>query len=123
MKNRFNLNLWLDLLLFLSLASVSITGFVINYVMPPCIAHRYGVDGLVSYNRSIRHFWGDIHTVAGVILLVLLAMHIVLHRQAITAFFKKHITNKWMRRAVYALLVLLILATIVPWIFAHYLYL
>lgn len=123
MKNKFNLNLWIDLVLFLSVASVSITGFVINYIMPPCIAHRYGVEGLVRYNKSIRHFWGDIHMVAGVVLIVLLTLHIILHRQAISAFFTSHIPNKIFRRIVYVLLTLLLLATITPWIFANYLFL
>ncbi len=123
MKNRFNTNLLIDLLLFLNIAAVSISGFVINYVMPPCIAHRHGADRLVRYNRLIRHFWGDLHTVLGVSLLVLLLLHIMFHREAVTAFFKKHIPYKPLRWGVYLLLVVILLATVLPWIFANYLFL
>ena len=122
MKNRFSINLWIDLCLFLSIAAVSISGFVINYVMPPCIAHRHGVDGLIRYNRLTRHYWGDIHTILGVVLLTLLLLHILLHREAIGAFFAKRVPSKPLRIALYLFLGLILMATIIPWIFAHYLY-
>lgn len=123
MKNRFNTNLLIDLLLLLNMAAVSISGFVINYVMPPCIAHRHGIDGLVRYNRLTRHFWGDVHTLLGVTLLILLVLHIVLHRAALSAFFCRHIPSTPLRMAVYAVLAVVLAASVIPWVFAHYLFL
>ena len=118
-KNRFNANLWIDLILFMLLASISISGFIVNRILTPCPARR-SVTQFFRYSHDTRHWWGDLHTILGVLLLVFLLVHLVQHRVMIQAFFKRQIPHNALRTMVYVLLLVLGLATFVPWIFGNY---
>lgn len=90
-----------------AMATVSGSGFLIDQVC------RRGV----TFLGMGRRLWTDIHLWSGIVLVVLLVLHIVLHWKMVDGFFRKVIPNRALRYAVYALLLALVLITVVPWAF------
>lgn len=90
-----------------AMATVSGSGFLIDQVC------RRGV----TFLGMGRRLWADIHLWSGIVLVVLLVLHIVLHRKMVDGFFRKVIPNCALRYAAYALLLALVLITVVPWTF------
>ena len=121
MKNRLKTNLGIDLLLFLAMAVTSISGVVIKIIAPlRRVAEEEWVRKAAAwfFESWNRRTWAAIHLWAGVVVMVLLVVHIALHWQVIDAFCSKHITNKVLRISFYALLLVLLLLSVVPWIWA-----
>ena len=112
---KMTINIVIDLLLLVAMAVISVSGFLLDGILPHC----HGGGGVV---RSVlgmgRHAWADIHLIAGIILVVLLALHIILHWSQVDGFFRKQIKSVVLRYTLYAIMLVLLLATILPWIFA-----
>ena len=50
-------------------------------------------------------------------MIVLLAVHILLHLNIVSAFFKKRCPNRTLRIVLYVFLLMLLLITILPWFY------
>ena len=120
MKPSLKTNIIIDLAMFLAIVVTSISGIVIKVVAPlRRFAHEAWVRDAASWVLGCgRRMWVNIHLWAGVVLLVLLVLHIVLHWSVIDAFFKKHIKSSAWRTTLYAVLFVLLLLSVVPWIWA-----
>lgn len=93
--------------MLVSMATVSGSGYLLDEVV------RHGV----TFLGMGRRIWHDIHLWSGIVIVVLLILHIVLHWKTINGFFKKQISNRALRYAVYALLLALVLIAAIPWLF------
>ena len=99
-----------NLLMFIAMSLTSISGFLLKAVLRRS-------TGFSSFLGLSRHGWREIHIWAGIVAVLLLAVHIYQHSSMIGAWFGKHIPHRPTRIAVYALLTLLLIATVVPWLF------
>ena len=120
MKVSLKTNIIIDLAMFLAMAVTSISGIVIKIIAPlRRVAHEEWVREAATWIvGESRRMWGKIHLWAGVVLLVLLVLHIILHWSAIDGFFKKYIKNKTLRTSLYVVLLLFLIISVVPWIWA-----
>ena len=122
MKNRLKINIIIDLAMFLAIAVTSISGIVIKIVAPlRRIAYEAWVRDAASlfFGQGMsRRVWADIHLWAGIVVMGLLVVHIALHWDMVDGFFKKHIANKSIRTTLYVVLLLLLITSVVPWIWA-----
>lgn len=112
--NKLKTNIIIDILMLVSFAVMSVTGYLME-IMPTCSSGRGHGAPILGLGR---HDWGDVHLIAAICVMVFLVLHIVLHWQMVDGFFKKHIANKGLRYFVYILLAAVTLATFVPWFFA-----
>lgn len=121
-KNKMPVNIVIDLVMLIVMALVSISGFILEVVIPSRHAVRFqGVDSWCSHLCGLgRHGWGDVHLWAGIALLVLFAVHLLLHLNIVSAFFKKRCPNRTLRIGLYVFLLILLLITAVPWFFTLY---
>lgn len=96
MKNKFKINLVIDVLLFLLMMPIAGIGFLIKYVLVKGSERNqiYGSDVDLSFLGLDRHQWGDIHLRISMVFLALLVLHIVLHWSAIVAFVKQIVPSK-----------------------------
>lgn len=109
MKDKMTKNMIVDLLMFVAMALTSISGYLIK-----CVVRRStGFDTVLGLGR---HGWREVHLWAGIVVVVLLAVHILQHRAMIDAWFCKHIPHRPTRIAVYTVLTLLLTASVLPWI-------
>jgi len=100
-KNRNNLNLLIDALLFTSLAALAGIGWLIKFTLPP------GRDRILKYgeNREFfflgwdRHQWGTIHLVVALVMLGLLVLHLVFHWKVILGLARNAVPSRSLRLA------------------------
>ena len=121
MKNRLKVNIIIDLVMFLAMAVTSISGIVIKLIAPlRRTAESEWVREVAMWFFQVwnRRTWAHIHLWAGVIVMALLVAHIALHWQTVDGFFKKHIENKSLRTSLYMVLLLLLIISVVPWLWA-----
>lgn len=121
MKNRLKTNIIIDLVMFIAMAITSISGIVIKLIAPlrKSAEAEWVREAASSFFQAwSRRTWAHIHLWAGVIVMVLLVVHIALHWQAVDGFFKKHITNNALRKTLYVVLLLLLIISVVPWLWA-----
>ena len=121
MKNRLKVNIIIDLVMFLAMAVSSFSGIVIKLIAPlRRTAESEWVREAAMWFFQVwnRRTWAHIHLWAGVIVMVLLVVHIALHWQTVDGFFKKHIENKSLRTSLYMVLLLLLIISVVPGIWA-----
>ena len=121
MKNRLKTNIIIDLAMFLAMVATSFSGIVIKLIAPLCrTAESEWVREAAMWFFQVwnRRTWAHIHLWAGVIVMVLLVAHIALHWQTVDGFFKKHIENKNLRTSLYMVLLLLLIISVVPWLWA-----
>ena len=92
---RITLNFIVDLVAFLDLLVLAITGLIMKYVLPPGTGgygrgFRGGREpGEIKYLWSMtRHEWGRIHFYLAVVFAALMVIHIVLHWTWIKNYFK-----------------------------------
>jgi len=71
--NRTNTNLWLDLVTFLAMLGLFLTGGLMYFVMPPGTGHSLRLLGLSRHDYGTLHFW------IAVALILLLTLHVALH--------------------------------------------
>ena len=118
-KNKMSLNIIIDFVMLMAMALVSISGFILKVVIPsrhavrfqdatPWCAHLLGLG---------RHDWGNIHLWAGIVLVSLVTIHVLLHINMVSAFFKKKCQKYILRITLYVLLLILLLITIIPWLY------
>ena len=121
-KNKMPLNIIIDFVMLIAMALVSISGFILEIVIPsrhavrfqsvtPWDSHLFGLGG---------HDWGNIHLWAGVVLLALLAIHILSHINMVSAFVKKKCPNHILQVLLYILFLMLLIITIMPWLYLCY---
>ncbi|HXJ94385.1 MAG TPA: DUF4405 domain-containing protein [Terriglobia bacterium] len=96
--SRPNLNLIIDILALVSAVFLIVTGFLLEYTLPPG-SGRLGTEGfgpapggpqrpiLLLWSLS-RHEWGNIHYWIAVSLMAVLSLHLVLHWKWIVAMAK-----------------------------------
>ena len=120
MKVSLKTNIIIDLAMFLAMAVTSISGVVIKVVAPlRRVAHEAWVRDVASWVLSCgRRMWANIHLWAGVVLLVLLVLHIIFHWATIDGFFRKQIKSNTWRITLYLVLFVLLLLSVLPWIWA-----
>ena len=109
MKDRLSKNMIVNLLMFVAMALTSISGYLIKCV----IRRSTGIDSVLGLSR---HGWREIHLWAGIVVVVLLAVHILQHRTMIDAWFRKQLPHTPTRIAIYVVLTLLLVASVLPWI-------
>ncbi len=104
--NKSTLNLIVDILLWIVFAAVSGIGILIKYALPSGYARRHdGIRSSVSQWWGMgRHEWGEIHWILSLLLLVLLLLHILLHRKMIGGMLRKAFPNPALRYLLSALL-------------------
>jgi len=110
MKNRINksnLNLTIDIIMFVVLVAIAGIGFMIKYVLVPGFKRNeiYGQDVELYFWGLDRHQWGSIHLILSFSLLFLLLLHIIFHWDAIICIFKRMITKKPVRIGLTTILV------------------
>jgi hypothetical protein len=106
------LNFVIDALMFLCLMAMAGLGFLMRYVLPS------GRDAWAAYGSKLqfswlgwdRHDWGDIHLYLAFTLLILLALHIILHWRQILGLFHRVVPDP--RRRYRIALVFLILSLV-----------
>ena len=108
--------------LLMCMALVSISGFILEIVIPSRHAVRFqSVTPWSSHLFGLgRHDWGNIHLWAGVVLLALLAIHILSHINMVSAFVKKKCPNHILRVLLYIWFLMLLIITIMPWLYLCY---
>jgi len=95
MMKRGTLNFVIDLISFINLVCLAVTGYIIKYILPPGSGGRgHGLRGRLDPEQikelwsMTRHEWGDIHFYFALFFLALMVMHIVLHWSWIKNYFK-----------------------------------
>ena len=110
MKNKSYLNLIIDITLLLLLAAISGISFLMKFIMPS--GHAIRDKGAQAYASQVwgmgRHDWGDIHWILGLLFLLFLVLHILLHWGMILSIFNRMIPNKTGRVIVYAAIIIII---------------
>jgi hypothetical protein len=104
------LNFIIDALMFLCLMALAGLGFLMKYVLPSGrdAWAKYGSNLQLSWLGWDRHDWGDIHLYLAFALLILLALHVILHWRQILGLF--HLVVPDSRRRYRLALVFLILS-------------
>lgn len=85
------LNFVIDATMFFCLMAMAGLGFLMKYILPPGreVAARYGRNLYLSWLGWDRHDWGDIHLYLAFALLILLALHVILHWHQILGLFQR----------------------------------
>ncbi len=121
-KNKMLLNIIRDFVMLIAMALVSISGFILEIVIPSRHAVRF--QSVTPWSLHLfglgRHDWGNIHLWAGVVLFALLAIHILSHINMVSAFVKKKCPNHILRVLLYILFLMLLIITIMPWLYLCY---
>jgi len=83
---RGTLNFIIDLISFINLVCLALTGFIMKYILPPGTGGRgHGFRGgrepvqIKELLSMTRHEWGYIHFCLALLFVALMAVHIVLH--------------------------------------------
>lgn len=116
------LNIVIDFVMLTAMALVSISGFILEIIIPS--RHTVKFQGATPWSSQLlglgRHDWGNIHLWAGIVLVILLAIHILLHINIVSAFVKKKCPNHILRVLLYILFLTLLIITIMPWLYLCY---
>lgn len=98
-KEKTKINLVIDAIMFVLLMAVAGLGFLIKYVLIAGYKRNAQYDGEVNlYFLGLdRHEWGSIHLWLGIILIVLLILHIILHWNLIVCIFSRMIKTPLLR--------------------------
>lgn len=100
--SRSTLNFVLDMMSFLDLIGLAVTGYVMRYTLPP------GTGGMGrslhgSAGRGVqveelwsmtRHEWGSVHFYLAVVFIALMIAHIILHWSWIKCYAKSSLVHK-----------------------------
>ena len=118
MENKITINLLVDIMMLVTIGIVSISGIHIGNCYPPPVTpsnmkeHIHALHNYGDWERE--HEWGNMHLWAGIILIILLAIHILLHMKMINSFLKKICPNHISRAICYILLMIILLTTFIP---------
>jgi hypothetical protein len=99
-KSRSQVNLVIDGVMFVLIMAITGLGFLIKKVLlPGRVAHGlYGDRTELFFFGLNRHSWGTIHLLIGLIFILLLAIHIILHWKLIGCIFRqmfKKSSGRW----------------------------
>lgn len=114
---RSNLNVSIDVLMFLVMMPIIGIGFLIKYVLLNGVERNliYGNDMDLLFWGMDRHQWGSIHLYLSFILIFLLVLHLVFHWKMMIAMFKNMVKSKVGRvSAAIVLPLVVVLLAIVP---------
>ncbi|MBU8891398.1 MAG: DUF4405 domain-containing protein [Bacteroidales bacterium] len=97
--SKSNWNFIIDAIMFVLMAAIAGLGLLIKYILLP------GTERWIKYGRSVdltfwgidRHDWGRIHLILAIALVVLLALHIILHWKLTICLFQNLIKVKNVR--------------------------
>lgn len=109
MKDKLLKNIVVDLLLFVAMFLVSVSGFLLKFVL-----HRG--SGISVFLGLARKGWRDIHIWASVVLVALLVVHLVQHWRTIDACVSKYLPNRVVRVVLYVVLIAMLAVMVLPWI-------
>ena len=100
MKNRNNVNIFLDVLLFIVLSAVAGIGWLLKFKLLPGRERilKYGENRELLFLGWDRHQWGTIHLAAALAMLVLLVLHLVFHWKAILCLLRSAVPSPPLRR-------------------------
>ncbi len=98
-----------NLLMFVAMALTSVSGYLIKVV----IRRSTGIGSVLGLGRNV---WREIHLWAGIMLVVLLAVHIYQHFGVIDAWARKVLPHRPTRIVFYLILTLLLAVTVLPWL-------
>ena len=108
----------LNIVIDFVMALVSISGFILEIVIPS--RHAVKFQGATPWSSQLlglgRHDWGEIHLWAGIVLGILLTIHFLLHINIVSAFVKKKCPNHILQILLYILFLMLLIMTIMPWL-------
>lgn len=90
---RSTLNFWLDLMLFLVMAMLILTGLILEFVLPAGSGGRGGQAKLELWGMG-RHDVGEIHFYLGLGLIVGLLLHVILHWSWVSGTLSRLIRGK-----------------------------
>jgi len=99
---RSTVNFILDLVSFLTLLGLTITGFLMRYVLPPGTSgvgrtlhggSGRGVQAQQLWSMA-RHEWGNIHFYLAVVFVALMITHIILHWTWIKCYVKSVVSRR-----------------------------
>jgi hypothetical protein len=110
--SRTALNFWVDLLTAIAFAGLLSTSFLMKYILPPGTCDGVGVKVWLTHSR---HWWGDIHFVIAIVMILLIILHIQLHWGWVTGAWGK-LLGSLKSPATWAALVLMAGVMAVPWI-------
>ena len=126
MIKRTTLNRVIDALAFVGFVLVATTGFLLHVLLPPGSGRLYGIGtGYRAAGKSVtllwgltRHDWGTIHFWVAVGLMVVLAIHLGLHRRWIACSLRGRPREGSGLRAALGLigLVILLAIAVTPWL-------
>ena len=100
--------------MFLLMMAIAGLGFLIKYILVPGFKRNeiYGNNTELYFWGYDRHQWGTVHLILGFILLLLLALHIILHWNMIKCILKKMIhikKNRWFLSSILAIISIILL--------------
>jgi len=94
--NRAKFNFIIDLVSFINLLGIILTGFILKYILPPGsgglgqISHGgKGGEHIKQLFSMNRHEFGDIHFFMSIAFICLMLIHIIMHWEWIKNYFKK----------------------------------
>ncbi|MDH4238329.1 MAG: DUF4405 domain-containing protein [Phycisphaerae bacterium] len=92
---RGTLNFIIDLISFINMVCLAVTGFIIRYILPPGsggLGHGFRGGRETGQIKELwsmtRHEWGYIHFCLALLFVSLMVLHIVLHWGWIKSYFK-----------------------------------
>lgn len=110
--SRTAINFWIDLLTAIAFAGLLGTSFLMKYILPPGTCDGEGVKVWLTHSR---HWWGDIHFVIAVVMILLIIVHIWLHWSWVTGAWGK-LLGSLKSPATWTALVVMAGVMAVPWI-------
>ncbi len=89
-------NFIIDVIMFALMAAIVGLGLLIKYILLPGTERweKYGRSVDLTYLGLDRHDWGKIHLILALVLIVLLALHIILHWKLTVCLFQNLIKGK-----------------------------
>ena len=84
--NKSKINYWIDVLAGISFVIVAITGLVLFFKFPS----GQGTGSLSLWNLT-KFQWTNLHNYSGIILIIIVLLHLILHWRWIVVMTKKHI--------------------------------
>ena len=113
------LNLIIDGLLLVCMAALAGIGLLMKYVLIPGFQRWevYGRNVELSIWTLDRHGWGRIHYVLGLVLIVLIVLHVVLHWRMVVAIYQKTIPSRSVRVAIALILIIITVGLLTSWLF------
>ncbi len=117
--DKLKLNFIISALMFLCLMAMAGLGFLMKFVLLP------GRKAMVQYGRPVeltylgwdRHDWGDLHSYLAFALIVLLALHLILHWKKLLGLYERLIPSPRMRtRLAFGFLLICVLLAYFPFL-------